>query len=93
MKLNVVIEDLKDQQNIAGVKDKNLKVIEEVFGCEISLRGDSIYTNESEGIGLLEELFHTLKEVSKLDYVLGERDIIYICNAIKTSTQSGLLDL
>ena len=94
MKLNVVIEDLKDQQNITGVKEKNLKVIEEVFGCEISIRGDSIYTNvEGDDIGLLEELFQILNEVSKLDYILTERDIIYISNSIKNGCKSNLLDL
>lgn len=94
MKLNVVIEDLKDQQNIVGVKNNNIKAIEEIFDCEVSLRGDSIYTNCSEEyIGLLEELFAILSEISKLDYVISERDIIYISNSLKNNKKDNLLDL
>lgn len=94
MKLNVLISDLKDQQNITGVKNNNIKTIEEVFSCEISLRGDSIYVNcEESVIGLLEELFTLLNEISKLDYVITERDIVYICNCIKNGNKENLLQL
>jgi hypothetical protein len=94
MKLNVFISDLKDQQNIVGVKNNNLKAIEEVFNCEISLRGDSIYTNcREEEIGLLEEIFSLLNEISKLDYVISDRDIIYICNSIKNGKKDNILEL
>lgn len=94
MKLNVVIHDLKDQQNIAGVKNNNLKAIEEILSCEISMRGDCVYTNlEDEKIALLEELFTLLNEISKLDYVITERDIIYICNSLLSGNKADLTDL
>ena len=94
MKLNVVIHDLKDQQNIAGVKNNNLKAIEEILSCEISMRGDCIYTNlDDEKIALLEELFTLLNEISKLDYVITERDIIYICNSLQSGNKADLIDL
>lgn len=94
MKLNVLIPELKDQQNISGVKNNNLKVIEELFSCEISMRGDSIYVNiEEEKIPLLEELFSLLNNISKLDYVISERDIIYICNSLKNNVTDNLLEL
>ena len=94
MKLDVVIRDLKDQQNIAGVKNNNLKAIEEIIGCEISMRGDEIFTNAPDDKkALLEEIFSLLEKVSKLDYVITERDIIYICNTIKSGKNSDLVDL
>ncbi len=94
MKLNVLISDLKYQQNISGIKDNNLKAIEEIFSCEISLRGDSVYVNAPDtDILLLEELFTLLNEISKLNYVINERDIIYICNALKNGKKDDLLDL
>ena len=94
MKLNVVISDLKDQQNIVGVKNNNIKAIESVFNCEITLRGDSIYTNcNEEEIGLLEEIFTLLYEISKLDYVISDRDVIYICNSIKSGRKDNILEL
>ena len=94
MKLNVLIPDLKDQQNISGIKDNNLKAIEEIFSCEVSLRGDSVYVNANEcDVLILEELFTLLNEISKLNYVINERDIIYICNALKIGKKDDLLDL
>ena len=94
MKLNVLIPDLKDQQNISGIKDNNLKAIEEIFSCEVSLRGDSVYVNANDlDIAILEELFTLLNEISKLNYVINERDIIYICNALKNGKKDDLLDL
>ncbi len=94
MKLNVLIPDLKDQQNISGIKDNNLKAIEEIFSCEVSLRGDSVYVNANEcDVVILEELFTLLNEISKLNYVINERDIIYICNALKNGKKDDLLDL
>ena len=94
MKLNVLIPDLKDQQNISGIKDNNLKAIEEIFSCEVSLRGDSVYVNANDlDIVILEELFTLLNEISKLNYVINERDIIYICNALKNGKYDDLLVL
>ena len=94
MKLNVLIPDLKDQQNISGIKDNNLKAIEEIFSCEVSLRGDSVYVNANDlEVAILEELFTLLNEISKLNYVINERDIIYICNALKNGKKDDLLDL
>ena len=70
MKLNVLIPDLKDQQNISGIKDNNLKAIEEIFSCEVSLRGDSVYVNANDlEVAILEELFTLLNEISKLNSI------------------------
>jgi phosphate starvation-inducible PhoH-like protein len=92
--LDIRVENASDQQNICGIKNNNLKVIEDIFECEISMRGDEIYVNASdEKIGLLEELFKTLEEISKLNYSISERDIIYIINQIKSNKQKDLLDL
>lgn len=94
MKLNVFIENLKDQQNIAGVKNHNIKVLEEVLDCEVSMRGGDIFVNcDNEKILILEEVFTLLNEVSKLDYVITERDIIYICGALVKNEKDELIDL
>ena len=94
MMLDVKIKNASDQQNICGVKNNNLKVIEDLLGCEISMRGDEIYVNaEDEKIALLEELFQTLEEVSSLNYSISERDILYIINQIKSGKKQDLLEL
>lgn len=94
MMLDIKIVNASDQQNICGIKNNNLKVIEGLLNCEISMRGDEIYVNANdEEIGLLEELFRTLEEVSKLNYSISERDIVYILNQIKDDKKKDLLDL
>lgn len=94
MKLDVFIPELKDQQNIAGVKNNNLKAIEEIIDCEISMRGDEIFVNcDEEKKESLEQIFSLLNRISKLDYVITERDIIYICNSIKNNNLNDLIDL
>lgn len=95
MKLNVVINDLKDQQNIVGVKNNNLKVIEEVLELEITLRGEEIYvtTDDETKIELLEKLFSTLLNVSKLNYTITERDVMYIITSLEKESGEKLLEL
>jgi len=94
MKLNVVINNVVDQQNICGVKNNNLKVIEELFDCEISMRGEEIFsTVGEEKVALLEELFTFLEEVSKINYTITERDLIYITNLLQQDRKKELLDL
>lgn len=94
MKLNVLIHDLKDQQNIAGVKNNNLKVMEEIFECEIVMLGDEVHSSGTEEKNaLLEEIFELLKEISHHDYIITERDIIYISNSIINGQKRELIDL
>ena len=83
MMLDIKIKNASDQQNICGIKNNNLKCIESILSCEISMRGDEIYVNANdEIIPLLEELFHTLEEVSILNYSITERDVTYIINQL-----------
>ena len=92
--LDIKIKNVSDQQNICGVKNNNLKVIEEFLNCEISMRGDEIFVNAKEDdIRLLEELFETLEEISSLNYSISERDIIYILNQIRNNKKTALLEL
>lgn len=94
MKLNVFIDKLKDQQNIAGVKNHNLRTIEEILGCEISFRSGEVFVNAPEDkYDLLEQIFSLLNEVSQRDYSIGERDIIYICNSLLNNQREELIDL
>ena len=95
MKLNVQINDLKDQQNIVGVKNNNLKVIEEVLDLEVTLRGEEIYVNSDDvaHLELLEKLFTTLLNVSKLNYTITERDVMYIITSLEKESSEKLLEL
>lgn len=94
MKLDVKINNVSDQQNICGIKNNNLKTIEDLLDCQICMRGDEIFveslTNEK---GLFEELFSLLEDISKLNYNIGERDIIYIINMLKQNKKNELINL
>ena len=94
MMLDIKIKNASDQQNICGIKNNNLKCIESILSCEISMRGDEIYVNANdEIIPLLEELFHTLEEVSILNYSITERDVTYIINQLIKGKKEELLTL
>jgi phosphate starvation-inducible PhoH-like protein len=95
MKLNVVINDLKDQQNIVGVKNNNIKVIEEVLELAVTLRGEEIFvdTEDETKLDLLEKLFDTLLKVSKLNYTITERDVMYIITSLEHEDCDKLLEL
>ena len=94
MKLDVKISNVSDQQNICGIKNNNLKTIEDLLNCQICMRGDEIFVEtESDEKEIFEELFSLLEEISKLNYNLGERDIIYIINMLKQNKKKDLINL
>ena len=69
MKLEVLINDVSDQQNIVGVKNHNLKLLEDLFGCKIAIRGNEVYADCDEHTGyLLDEILIMLTKISKEGY-------------------------
>lgn len=94
MKLNVLIKEISDQQNIVGIKNNNLAIIEEIYGCRISLRGEAIYVDcAEECLPYLENLFSTLLVISQQNYQITERDVIYIDKLMKQGKNDELLSL
>ena len=94
MKLDVIINDVGDQQNIVGVKNRNLKLLEECFNCKIDIRGNVVYADCDEHTGyLLEEILKVLLKVSRENYQINERDIIYIHKLTEAGRVQEILSL
>ena len=94
MKLELLIDDVEIIQNIVGVKDQNIKMIEELFETNISIRGNEIFsTVEEEQKSSLEEIFKILIHIAKHKYQITTRDIIYIHNLLLNNKGAELLKL
>ena len=94
MKLEVLINDIGDQQNIVGVKNRNLKLLEDLFNCKITIRGNEVHADCDEHTAyLLDEILMMLVKVSKQNYQINERDIIYIHTLTKEGRVGELLNL
>jgi hypothetical protein len=48
MKLNVILDKAEDSKNIAGIHNANLKMLEEIFNCQVDIHGDSILTDTTD---------------------------------------------
>ena len=94
MKLDVKIKDLIDQQNISGVKNNNLKAIEEALDVKVTIRGEDVFVDcENEKLPLLEKFFTLLLSISKMSYNIIERDIYYLAKEINDKDSLTLLEL
>lgn len=85
MKLKCVINSAVDAKNISGIQNNNLKAIEDIFGCIIDVRGETILcdlTDESQ-IERLEYFMNCLVEISQIGVHITVRDIIYLKKIIE----------
>ena len=90
MQLDIHLSNTEVLQNICGVKNKNISLIETLYNTEISIVGDKVYANISEDEKFhLEELFTYLKNIATKQSVL-ERDILYINNLVKNGQTKEL---
>lgn len=84
MNLDIQISRIEDLRNISGVYNQNIKTMEEIFECVISITGEKIVTNLDDKITLekLELLINKLVLLSQNKITITPRDIIYINNLI-----------
>ncbi len=83
MVLKTIIKDINDLRNICGIENSNILQIEELYGCNIDIKGDKIITDVSDEFkaNLLDEYFAMLETIShKYNISLTIRDILYIKN-------------
>lgn len=90
MILKTIIENNSDVLNISGPYDKNLAIIDEMYNCQVYIRGEQIFVDrEDDNLALsLDQLFSTLLQISRRGINLQEREIIYLSKLEK----KGLID-
>ena len=93
MKLNVVLEKVEDSKNISGIRNQNLKVLEEIFNHQVDIHGDSILTDLDDPLDIakMEDIFRVLLYMSQLSQVISPRDVMYIENIISSGKKEEYL--
>ncbi|MCL1950958.1 MAG: PhoH family protein [Turicibacter sp.] len=76
---------------VAGQRDKHLKIFEDYFGVEISLRGDQLFIYNGEGKSeAIIQVMDALVQLHRKGQAITERDVLY---AIKMNEANQLGDL
>ena len=93
MKLNVVLEKVEDSKNISGIRNQNLKVLEEIFNHQVDIHGDSILTDLDDPLDIakMEDIFRVLLYMSQLSQVISPRDVMYIENIVSSGKKEEYL--
>jgi len=84
-KLKVRFSNFNEAQVIVGQNDSFIKIIERLFGCDITTRGEDILvSSEDEKIlKQIESVFSALKDVHAKDISITDRDVTYLSNMAK----------
>ena len=79
---------LEEIQNITGLKEENLELIEEAFKVSMSLRGDELHLSEDneQVVGVIDHL----KSMAKRHVRISTQDVLY---AIKAAQSHHIADI
>jgi len=82
----IVFEEMTPLQamSMAGTSDRNLIVLEECFGKEITFRDNTFTIREcgEETYQQIQEVLAALYEVARKNQVVSEQDVIYACRLV-----------
>ncbi|MDE5976972.1 MAG: PhoH family protein [Turicibacter sp.] len=91
IKIPVVFETIDETISVVGHHDKNLKIFEDYYNVEISLRGDQLYVfGDDKKAEIIRQVIWALVELHRKGKEITERDVLY---AIKMNEQHRLGDL
>ena len=91
IKIPAVFETIDETISVVGHHDKHLKIFEDYYNVEISLRGDQIYLfGDEKKAAIIREVLMALVELHRKGKEITERDVLY---AIKMNEQHRLGDL
>ena len=84
MTFNTDIKNIETIQNICGVNNSNIKILEELFDAKIEFSLNTVSTDldENEKIEKLKKVIDVLIFMSENSFYVTSRDIIYIFNNI-----------
>lgn len=84
MTFNTDIKNIETIQNICGVNNSNIKILEELFDAKIEFSLNTVSTdlNGNEKIEKLKKVIDVLIFMSENSFYVTSRDIIYIFNNI-----------
>lgn len=85
MLLDVKFNTANEIKEICGFKNKNIRLIEELYDTNIGVSGDNIYVDEREGLEIsnIERLFKILITMVDMSNNIQAKDIIYVKSVIE----------
>lgn len=91
IKIQDVFESMEEILAVVGHHDKHLKIFEDYYSIEISLRGDQLYVfGDAKKVEEIRQVLLALIELHRKGKEITERDILY---AIKMNEQNRLEEL
>jgi len=91
IKVPSVFKTMDETISVIGHHDKHLKIFEDYYNIEISLRGDDFYIfNGEDKVDTVQEVLTALVEQHRKGQEITERDVLY---AIKMNEENRLDDL
>ncbi len=91
IKMPAVFETIDETISVVGHHDKHLKIFEDYYNVEISLRGDQLYLfGDEKKAAIIREVLIALVDLHRKGKEITERDVLY---AIKMNEQHRLGDL
>ena len=91
IKMPAVFETIDETISVVGHHDKHLKIFEDYYNVEISLRGDQLYLfGDEKKAAIIREVLFPLVDLHRKGKEITERDVLY---AIKMNEQHRLGDL
>ena len=78
LKLACKIEDATQAKNIVGIQNANLKILEELFACQIDLCGDEIVCDlkDEQQAHRLNAMIAAMLQIASYGIYLKGRDLI-----------------
>lgn len=91
IKIPAVFETIDETISVVGHHDKHLKIFEDYYNVEISLRGDQLYLfGDEKKAEIIRQVLLALVELHRKGKEITERDVLY---AIKMNEQRRLGEL
>ena len=91
IKIPAVFETIDETISVVGHHDKHLKIFEDYYNVEISLRGDQLYLfGDAKKAEIIRQVLLALVELHRKGKEITERDVLY---AIKMNEQHRLGEL
>jgi phosphate starvation-inducible PhoH-like protein len=95
MLMQISLDNLNeaDLKCIIGASNTNIKVLEDIYNCEIEVKGNNLYIskNDEELKNTLKDIFEILCFMENLNLSITKRDIIYITEIIKQNKKDDYL--
>ena len=91
IKIPAVFETIDETISVVGHHDKHLKIFEDYYNVDISLRGDQLYVfGDEKKAEIIREVLLALVDLHRKGKEITERDVLY---AIKMNEQHRLKEL